>query len=977
MKFRFIFISLIVLALHCPAGSFNLTENGKTVCSIVVSPDAAAAEKHAAEELAKYLSLTSGGERPAIGTAPQPGTYPVYLKKIKDPATGEQGFRITAQKDGLTVDASEDCGILFGVYNLLKKYAGARWLVPGKDGEYLSSRKTISVPEGSYTEKPDFQFRYYLPPVVAWNSPRWDSWDWCLRNGIRIDEFSGIVNMPSLKAGLKKRAAIGLNGSHCFSYLLTGRGVVNRPTGKYPTGKYETYVNQLFAEHPEWFPLINGKRVPIYHCGGEPQPCTSNPEVIRRFARHIIAIQKASPDNSPYWFMNNDLPKWCECSECVKLDPPSESAEGIVSTRYWKFLNAVLQEVRKELPDVRIMAVTYQNYSMPPQGIKLDSGLGVYNLMLSNHRRCWKHQLDDASCPTNKWYLNYNRVWDSIGIPIFTWEECYVFGESFLPNEKAVVDTLRFYRKNMPNIQGFRTEVVCPDGIFNGNRGTFSNKNNWYMMWQMMYLTAAFQWKVDQDYDSIYEEINSLYYGKGWDGGMREFRRLLADAYFSSPGCWGYGHSVMTGKFLDRIGLAKQLNAALDAAEKAAALDPDPRALSHVKRDREFFQRTWLKNYQDYLQNFRDIKAYPRQGKIVIDGNLDEPDWKNADTVTRFKHPDGTLARYQSLARITYDSENIYFGIEMEEPAGNRIKAEITKHDGPVWEDSTIEIFLNPPILGSTYYQLIFNKNGVLFDGIKSQGSRAPDPLFESNAVMKSSYKNGRWIAEIRVPVRPILGTPMKPGEVIKINIFRNRIINGERGAELSSWSAAMPHNTDVFHPVTFTTARVAGGRFLPDPQLWRNGTFKEPARKPYIPAHWKWNGQLPNAWHLSNAKQYGGEGAYLNDTINPALNFIRLKSGFIFQLHKIRTPKIKVVCKLRGNGAVAFEVIRYAAGMKKYLGHSVIRKYQLNDQENWKTLTFEYNRPGSPDEEQSFGIRPHGTVDIAEIYLTPIEPEK
>jgi len=358
-----------------------------------------------------------------------------------------------------------------------------------------------------------------------------------LRNGIRIDEFSGIVNMPSLKAGLKKRAAIGLNGSHCFSYLLNGRGVVNKPTGKYPTGKYETYVNQLFAEHPEWFPLINGKRVPIYHCGGEPQPCTSNPEVIRRFARHIVAIQKASPPGSIYWFMNNDLPKWCECPECVKQDPPEEKAEGIVSTRYWKFLNAVLKEVRKELPDVRIGAVTYQNYSMPPVGIKPDTG--VYNLMLSNHRRCWKHRLDDPSCPTNKWYLNYNRVWDRMGIPIYTWEECYVFGESFLPNEKAVVETLRFYRKNMPNILGFRTEVVCPDGIFNHGRGTFLNKNNWYMMWQMMYLSAAFQWKTNQDYDKIYEEINSLYYGKAWAGGMREFRRLLEEAYFSSAGCWG------------------------------------------------------------------------------------------------------------------------------------------------------------------------------------------------------------------------------------------------------------------------------------------------------------------------------------------------------------------------------------------------------------------------------------------------------
>lgn len=969
MRINLIVPVMTLLAFSCFGNTLKLTENGKTLCSIVLAQNANPAEKHAADELAKYIALISGGKRPLIGTGVKKGFTPIYLKKIPDKATGEQGFRVTAGKGSLTVDAASDCGILFGIYHILRRYGKARWLIPGKDGEYLRRVKTIALPLGSYIEKPHFRFRYYIGAATAWNSARWESWDWSLRNGIRIEESKSIINYPSLKEGLRKRAAFTLNGSHVFSYLLTGRGALN-----IPNSKYRAHVDKLFAEHPEYFPLINGKRVPVYHCGAEPQPCTSNPEVIKRFVRHLLMIRKASPKESVFWFMNNDLPKWCECKECVKQDPPDEKKAGNVSTRYWKLLNRVLKEARKEIPDIQISAVSYQNYSLPPTGVKPDRG--VYNVMISNHRRCWKHHLTDPNCAANKWYLNYNKVWNEIGLPIFTWEECYVFGRDFIPSERAIVETLKFYHKNMKNIQGFRTETTCPDGIFNKPRNTFANMNNWFMMWQSLYMSAAFQWNAEQDYEKVYEEINSLYYGKGWKGGMKKFRKLMEDAYYNSAGCYGYGHSVMTGKFMDRIGLEKELLAALEAAGKAAEKDPDPRALQHVKRDRLYFQKTWIKNYKEYVANSHEIQAFPLKKKIVLDGKLDEIDWKNAEVVTRFKRPDGTPAKYETMVKITYDSENIYFGIEMEEPAFQEQRAEVKKHDGPVWEDSTIEIFLNPPMQGGTCFQMIFNKKGVLFDCTRTPGARQPDSKFDSNAVMKASWKKDRWFAEIRIPVRPILGTQLKAGEVIKANVFRTRNV-GKKDYEYSSWCASMPHNSDVFRPVTFVAQRTTRGGNRGEEintSFWRNGSFKELHKKPYIPKHWKWSGPLPRFWHLSQARQYGGEGAYLKDKLTGQM-FLRLKGGFIFQFHKIRSKKIKVVCRVRGKGSVDFGSIRYAPKMKKYLGVSFCRKEVLKDTSNWKTIAFEYNRPGKTQEEQSFCFWPaKGTLaDVAEIYLVPV----
>ena len=171
---------------------------------------------------------------------------------------------------------------------------------------------------------------------------------------------------------------------------------------------------------------------------------------------------------------------------------------------------------------------------------------------------------------------------------------------------------------------------------------------------------------------------------------------MLEKLFMDASGCWGYGHSTPVGKFLDVPGAKDQLEKYLASAEKAAAKDPDKRALLHVKEAKFHYERTWLKNYNSYISNFREIKAYPLMGKIVLDGKLDEPDWKNADTVTRFRNAfkDG-YAKNQTAVKIAYDADNIYIGVECLEPEVNKLRNIVTNHDGPVWDDNDLEFFIN------------------------------------------------------------------------------------------------------------------------------------------------------------------------------------------------------------------------------------------------------------------------------------------
>ena len=620
--------------------------------------------------------------------------------------------------------------------------------------------------------------------------------------------------------------------------------------------------------------------------------------MIKIVAANAVKQFRNAPKPCTLSFGNNDTTQWCQCANCEAIDPRKEKDQGIVSTRYWTFANAVLAEIKKQAPDLRFEGWTYQNFSRAPIGVKPDKR--VEKIMVSNHRRCWKHPLDDKNCPTNKWYYDYNKEWNDTGVPFYSYDELSYAGYAFLPAARCWVDTLKYYKKHMPNYAGTHTEICCPDGNYSPRFKNYKNLNNWRMMWQMMYMGMAFHWNVNADYDKLYEEANSLYYGKGWSGGMREFKKLLYKLFMEAPGCWGYGHSVPVGKFMDVPGAKEKLYKYLDAAEKAAAKDPDKRALAHVKQDREYFEKTWVDAYNKYITNHRDIKLYPLMGKITIDGKLDERDWKNADVFTRFQTQDGKQAKNQTAVKLAYDAKTLYVGIEMLDPVPDKAVCNITKHDGDVWFDNDVELFINDPILGGAYYQIVINSNGVIADG-----NAAPrfDKNWESKAKVKVNKLKDRFVMEIAIPSSQLTGSNFTAGTVLKMNVMRHRVSKGSP-TEVSTWSIGTPHSVDVFHPISFAAPRMvsAGNRTEVNTALWNNGNFDKVykgKRKMY--AHWKTNNNgVPASWSFSGAKQYGGDMEYLLHSGSKNNYFVRLRQGFIFNRCNIRSDEIRGSVKLR-----------------------------------------------------------------------------
>ncbi|MFH0797145.1 MAG: sugar-binding protein [Candidatus Omnitrophota bacterium] len=101
-----------------------------------------------------------------------------------------------------------------------------------------------------------------------------------------------------------------------------------------------------------------------------------------------------------------------------------------------------------------------------------------------------------------------------------------------------------------------------------------------------------------------------------------------------------------------------------------------------------------------------------------IDGVLNDACWKDLPVGTNFLtglysygKPDmeHNLASRQTSFQVCYDEKNLYLGITLQEPHPERLIATVKTYDGPVWDDDSVEIYLEPGSTRKCYYVLSTN----------------------------------------------------------------------------------------------------------------------------------------------------------------------------------------------------------------------------------------------------------------------------
>ena len=340
---------------------------GGAVLGAVVIPDSPdPAEEYAAYELQKYIYKMTGlvvglqgrdevvdGQVLAVG-----GPAPEQLKDLSD-----DSYAIDVAGGKIMLCGKRPVGTLYATYDFLK-LQGCGWYWPGRWGEVVPQRGSLTLPAGSSVQSPDYDVRsIHVSPGRQGtdNVMRWvrveDYMDWAVRN--RMNGFWAQWRPMDF-------------GRH-------------RGTGHLQTTNHSWWRWRVDA-HPEWWPLVNGKRMKQNEGGRGNQLCVSNQALRDQVVKDVLEHFKAHPLDKMFGLNPDDAHVyWCECAGCRALDEDEGKGEwhfrrerkGFETWAAWPelsmtdrvidFANEVAERVSRVYPDKLIEAYAYAEFIQPPK----------------------------------------------------------------------------------------------------------------------------------------------------------------------------------------------------------------------------------------------------------------------------------------------------------------------------------------------------------------------------------------------------------------------------------------------------------------------------------------------------------------------------------------------------------------------------------------------------------------------------------
>lgn len=201
---------------------------------------------------------------------------------------------------------------------------------------------------------------------------------------------------------------------------------------------------------------------------------------------------------------------------------------------------------------------------------------------------------------------------------------------------------------------------------------------------------------------------------------------------------------------------------------------------------------------------------------ITVDGKADEPSWATAEALETFRlawlGADERPPRTATTAKFLWDREYVYFFADM---ADADLYADVTEHDGEVWNDDAFELFFKPATDKPGYYEFNFNPANTALDMFLPRRNAGGYPRFKGEGdfnVETAVQLNGTlnkwgdtdtgWTIEGRIPWKSFLRTGGRPspGEEWTFAACRIDVSVEFEGPELSSSAVLDSKSHPDFH---------------------------------------------------------------------------------------------------------------------------------------------------------------------------------
>ncbi|MCK5803590.1 MAG: DUF4838 domain-containing protein, partial [Lentisphaeria bacterium] len=277
-----------------------------------------------------------------------------------------QGFEMEVGDEQIQLRAHTPLGLSNAIYYMLD-YWGCRWVMPGKLGECIPKKDSLTLPSGATRFAP----RADLAIEVA--GRQGNVAEWYRRN------LGGWQNW--------------ISGQHYWLYALPPK--------------------QHFADHPEWYALVAGKRSPK-------QLCTTNPEVVEQMIVKAKSFLRAAPTRVSFPMDPADNIDFCQCERCRALDPKTTDPGGAVcvTNRVLTFANQVAKGIQDEFPDRYVAFYAYATHANLPDNIRPADNVII---IAARSGHCLLHLTPTPKCPTSDFHAFVKR-WRELTPNIYCYE---------------------------------------------------------------------------------------------------------------------------------------------------------------------------------------------------------------------------------------------------------------------------------------------------------------------------------------------------------------------------------------------------------------------------------------------------------------------------------------------------------------------------------------------------------------------------
>jgi hypothetical protein len=557
-----------------------LVAEGRAVASVVTPGEAGGPERFAVEELVRYVALMSGATLPVAGGEVAGVTVHVGqrdhlgIADLPPSRDGYDGYVLHATADRIVVAGDNGRGVLYGVYDLLERF-GCRWYQPQidlRDPEIVPRRETLVLDPCSVAEASPFKYRVCHPSSMIYvlNVP--DALahvDWAAKARYNVmlfyfTERAVYESEASASASSQPAQALEEQVEQTLDMRLPTAEDLWAGTAEYETsgvapaihqrgmmleGPNHSFLyflsNDLFAEKPEWFGMVDGVR---HRQGGlRPEFCWSNAEAVEHFTDNALRWLLDNPHIDVCNFIPNDGGKACQCPECARSTP---------SDLYAALCNRMLEKLDDVELDVEMeVSGGYNPVAEPPEGVRLDPRIRVH----------WAHW----GRPSHEWYgapgyaLRDNLdQWIGSGQP-FTMVEYYTdafAGPPIMPPVAAAMD-----RDN---------QWLIEQGVA-GNLSLMYPHGSWWSASLNGWLAMSWYFR-DRTAMDLLDDYARTYFGAA-GAPMAALHRLLSEeswlTYWACGSRWTAPMWASRDEAERAAPLLDRVEALLDEAEAAAA-DP-------------------------------------------------------------------------------------------------------------------------------------------------------------------------------------------------------------------------------------------------------------------------------------------------------------------------------------------------------------------------------------------------------------------